>query len=173
MTTRFGSDLQPNWDWRAAGNFMFGGTGSALVFMTAISYYPNAPELPVGLAALAFVGLGLFLVWLEIGRPWRAINVFFHPETSWMTRESIVAVVLFALAFAGVVFRMPVVAILAGLTGLVFLYCQAQILKASRGIPSWREPAITPLIIGTGLSEGTAILLLLTLVFGAPPAWVS
>ena len=40
----------------------------------------------------AFIGAGLTCVWLEIGRPLRAINVFFHPQTSWMTREGIVAV---------------------------------------------------------------------------------
>ena len=45
--------------------------------------------------------------------------------------------------------------------GLVFVYCQARILKASKGIPAWRNPAIVPLILATGLTEGTALLLLL------------
>lgn len=169
----FGSFLQENWDWRAAGNFMFGGTGSSLMFMTALIWFQQNPPFTVGLVALAFVGLGLFLVWLEIGRPWRFINVFFHPQTSWMTRESIVALFLFGLAFLGVVLRVPWLVGLAGLTGLVFLYCQAQILKASKGIPSWREPAIVPLIIVTGLAEGTAIVLALAAAVATAPAWAS
>ena len=37
--------------------------------------------------ALALVAAGLGAVWLEIGRPLRAIHVFFNPCTSWMTRE--------------------------------------------------------------------------------------
>src|SRR5690606_21379031 len=51
---KFGSYLQPNWDWRAAGNFMFGGTGSALMLLTAMASFPDAPPLPLGLTALAF-----------------------------------------------------------------------------------------------------------------------
>ncbi len=47
--------------------------------------------------AMAFVGAGLFCVWLEIGRPWRFLNVFRHPARSWMTREAIIAIVLFIL----------------------------------------------------------------------------
>ena len=156
----FGSTLQTSWDWRAAGNFMFGGTGSALVFMAAISSFPNIPPQPLGFIAMIFVGTGLFFVWLEIGRPWRFLHVFFHPQTSWMTREGSVAVVLFALTFIGIVFKISVIMRIAGIAGLVFLFCQGQMLKACKGIPSWREPTIVLLIIVTGICEGTAILLL-------------
>lgn len=168
---RFGSILQTCWDWRAAGNFMFGGTGSALMFMTAIAYYPDTPTIPVGLSALAFVGLGLFLVWLEIGRPWRFINTYFHPQRSWMTREAAMAILVFGFAFIGVIFKLPVIIVLAGVSGLAFLYCQGRILQESKGIPAWREPAIVPLIIITGLSEGTAMLIILTLLVDKVPSW--
>jgi phenylacetyl-CoA:acceptor oxidoreductase 26-kDa subunit len=157
---RFGSVLQTHWDWRAASNFMFGGTGSGLILMTAAASYPAKPPLSLGLQALAFIGLGLFLVWLEIGRPWRFLHLFFHPQTSWMTREGSVGTVLFPLALAGLIWEVPALVALAGLLGLAFLYCQGRILLASKGIPSWREPAIMPLTIATGLCEGTALLLL-------------
>ena len=49
---------------------------------------------------LALVGLGLFCVWLEIGRPLRALHVFFNPRTSWMTREAFVATLLFPAGLA-------------------------------------------------------------------------
>ena len=52
---RFGSTLQTTWDWRAAGNFMFGGTGGALVFMAAVASYPNSPTQPLGMIALTLV----------------------------------------------------------------------------------------------------------------------
>ncbi|NOG59607.1 MAG: phenylacetyl-CoA:acceptor oxidoreductase [Proteobacteria bacterium] len=157
---RFFAIRQTCWDWRAAGNFMFGGTGSALMLMIAIASYPDTPSLPLGLVALAFIGLGLFMVWLEIGKPWRFLHVYFHPQTSWMTREASVAALLFPIAFVGVIFKIPLLITLAGLLGLLFLYCQARILLASKGIPSWRESTTLPLIISTGLVEGTSLLLL-------------
>ena len=164
--------LQTCWDWRAAGNFMFGGTGSALMLLIAIDAYPGTPPLSTGLVTLAFIGLGLLLVWMELGRPWRFLHVYFHPQTSWMTREASVAILLFPIALIGIIFKFPAMITLAGLLGLVFLYCQARILVASKGIPSWREPVILPLIIGTGLAEGTALLLLFSLSLGSISGWM-
>jgi phenylacetyl-CoA:acceptor oxidoreductase subunit 2 len=146
---------QTNWDWRAALNFIGGGTGTGLLIAAAFAGGAAYPGLALG--ALACVAFGLFWVWMEIGKPWRAINVVFHPQTSWMTRESLVAGPLFVCALAAAWTRatwlMAVTAILAAL----FLYCQARILKASKGIPAWREPAIVPLVIATGLAEGTGL----------------
>lgn len=169
---RFGSVLQKNWDWRAAGNFMFGGTGSALMAMTAIASYPHSPPWAVSLTALAFVGLGLGLVWLEIGRPWRFLHVYFHPQTSWMTREGSVAVLLFLSALAGIVLQSTMLIAAAGVFGLLFLYCQSRILQASKGIPVWREPAISPLLISTGLAEGTGVLTLVVLAGPGDKRWL-
>jgi phenylacetyl-CoA:acceptor oxidoreductase 26-kDa subunit len=168
---RFYNVLQTCWDWRAAANFMFGGTGSALMLMIAIASYPDTPPLPLGLTALAFIGLGLLIVWLEIGKPWRFIHTYFHPQTSWMTREASAATLLFPIALVGIVFKIPTLITLAGLLGLLFLYCQARILLASKGIPSWREPTILPLIISTGLVEGTALLLLSLLILDSIQGW--
>jgi len=136
--------------------------------------YPANPPLPLGLQALAFIGLGLFMVWLEIGRPWRFLHVFFHPQTSWMTREGSVGTVLFPLAIAGFFLDIPALIALAGILGLTYLYCQGRILLASKGIPSWREPAVLPLIIATGLCEGSGLLLLTTYIIGtaADIGWV-
>ena len=163
----FGNVLQTQWDWRAAGNFMFGGSGGGLLLMVAIVAYPGVPSLAIGLSALVFVGLGLFLVWLEIGRPWRFLHVFFHPQTSWMTREASVSVLLFAATFTGLLLQAPSLLAAAGLLGFLFLYCQGRILRASKGIPAWREPAIVPLVICTGLVEGTAILSILLIFSNA------
>ena len=170
--TSFGNALQTQWDWRAAGNFMFGGSGGALIFMAAIASYPAAPSPVVGLAALVFVGLGLFLVWLEIGRPWRFLHVFFHPQTSWMTREASVSLLLFATTLTGVLFQIPVLIVVAGLSGFLFLYCQGRILRASKGIPVWREPSVVPLMMITGLVEGTAILFILLIFSNGEQAWL-
>jgi phenylacetyl-CoA:acceptor oxidoreductase 26-kDa subunit len=136
---------QTNWDWRAAMNFMFGGAGSGLLvagFDAPLGRYSAAA------GALA-IAVGLFFVWLEIGRPFRALNVFVHAKTSWMTRESWVSL-----------------AALAALAGGVFLYCQGRILTAAKGIPAWRLPIVSPLIMMTGFLEGMAVLV----IMGAPLA---
>jgi phenylacetyl-CoA:acceptor oxidoreductase subunit 2 len=166
---KFGITHQQNWDWRAAGNFMFGGTGGALMFAIAAASFPQNPPIVPGLVSLLLIAVGLALVWLEIGRPWRFLHVYFNPKTSWMAREAVVAVILFALALAGMAWHQPVLIGLAGLAGLAFLYCQTMMLQASKGVPAWRLPAVSPLLISTGLSEGVGLFLLIYSLTAPPP----
>lgn len=160
---------QGSWDWRAAGNFICGGSGTGLLLFAAFAAFDGAPVVWLILPALALVGCGLGLVWLEIGRPWRFLHVYFNPQTSWMTREGIVALPLFAAGLAAVLFGHALLVLAAALFGLLFLYCQGRILQASKGIPSWREPMIVLLIVATGLAEGAGFLLLLAPVSGWAP----
>lgn len=154
---------QRAWDFRAAANFMAGGAGSGLVVATACgTLLGGTARWPFVLAA-AIVLIGLASVWAEIGRPWRALNVFLHARTSWMTREALLAPLLLGLALAAAL--LPAIgaaaAPLAALTALAFVYCQARMLRAARGIPTWREPAIVPLIVVTALVEGGALWLII------------
>jgi phenylacetyl-CoA:acceptor oxidoreductase subunit 2 len=158
------------WDLRAAGNFIGGGTGTGLLLVSAAASLAGHDTTIPMLAGAVFVMAGLSLVWLEIGKPWRALNVFFHPQTSWMTREGILAgpLALCALGFVATghpALLAPVVVLAAG-----FLFCQARILKASRGIPAWKQPEIVPFIVATGLAEGTGAYLALGEVY---IAWVA
>jgi phenylacetyl-CoA:acceptor oxidoreductase 26-kDa subunit len=152
---------QGYWDLRAAGNFIGGGTGSGLVLASTLAAaLGQAATLPL-LAGLASVGLGLSLVWLEIGKPWRALNVFFHPQTSWMTREGILAGPLMACGGAAAWFGQPALLAPAAVLAAGFLYCQARILRASRAIPAWSHRRTVPLILLTGLAEGSGAFLVL------------
>ena len=112
------------------------------------------------------------------------LECFLHPQTSWMSREALLALPIFALGALAVLLDQPfvslpfqthfLVAVLASAVavfGLVFLYCQARILRASLGVPAWREPALQPLIVITGLTEGLGLLLFLSVVAGPPPVW--
>jgi phenylacetyl-CoA:acceptor oxidoreductase 26-kDa subunit len=153
--------LQDIWDWRAAMNFIGGGTGTGLLLITAIAVVLGAPALASTLAGLAFVGAGLSMVWLEIGRPLRALHVFFNPRTSWMTREGAVAVPLMAFGLLAAWLQWTTLVVLVAVIAAGFLYCQGRILHASKGIPVWRTPRIVPLILATGLTEGTAMFLVL------------
>ena len=151
---------QTNWDLRAAGNFVFGGAGTGLLVFAAIGHAFGAAYLLPALIGLGCVGAGLLCVWAEIGRPLRAINVYRHPQTSWMTREAMVAPFLFASALGAVWTGTPALIWAAAALALVYLTCQAQMIKASRGIPAWRSPRIVPLIMLTGLCEGAALAIL-------------
>jgi len=159
--------IQRHWDWRAAGNFVFGGAGSGLLLAAALAL-PLGPARAVSLPlGLTLVGLGLFCVWLEIGRPLRALHVFFNPWTSWMTREAFAGVVLFAATFYAFFRPGAEAEVLFGASALVFAWCQGRILKASKGIPAWREPRVVPFILATALSEGSALAILLALAYGS------
>ena len=170
--SRFGSQLQTNWDWRAACNFMFGGTGSAALVAGVLAAAPATPSPVVVLIALALVGIGLTMVWLEIGRPWRFLHVFFHPQASWMTREACVGTVLFPTTLAALALDSIVLYALAALLALLFLYCQARILKAAAGVPAWREPAIVPLIMFSGAVEGCALVVAASALADSAATWV-
>ena len=159
-TDRIAPWRQANWDARAAANFIGGGTGTGLLIAGAIASAAGAPYRPLVLVALVLVAIGLGCVWLEIGRPWRAFNVFLHPQTSWMTREAIVAVPLFGAGLAAVWQDGGGYAWVAAVLAAGFLWCQAQILRAAKGIPAWRAPRVVPLIVATGLAEGAGVLAL-------------
>ena len=82
---------QTSWDWRAAGNFIGGGAGCGLLLFATLADAQGVLRQGLLVLALLLVSLGLLCVWAEIGRPWRALNVLFHPRTSWMTREALLA----------------------------------------------------------------------------------
>ena len=98
---------QYNWDMRAVGNFTCGSAGGGLFLTAAIAGHMGLLNWPLAVLALILVGIGLICVWLEIGRPMRALHVFFHPQTSWMTREAIVAVPLMAAGGLSVLLAGP------------------------------------------------------------------
>jgi phenylacetyl-CoA:acceptor oxidoreductase subunit 2 len=151
--------LQRYWDMRATGNFSFGGTGSGLILATTLALALGTPSPWAVAVGLGLIGLGLFCVWLEIGRPWRALNVFFHPRTSWMTREAMLVPPLMAAGAVAFLFDIRFI-YLAALFAAGFLYCQARMLHASRGIPAWCQKETVPMILATGLAEGAGLYLL-------------
>lgn len=160
--------LQTHWDWRAAGNFAFGGAGTGLMIAAILGGYFMPVLWLAVFMALAFVGTGLFFVWLEIGRPLRFLNVFRNPKTSWMSREALVGLPYFAFGGLAWLLESHALGLIAAVCGLVFLYSQANVLRTAKAIPAWRQPGIVPLILTTGLAEGTGLLILLTFVSGQP-----
>jgi len=172
--------LQGFWDARAACNFIGGGSGSSLLFWAALGLVGGLPYAPAALLGLSLVAFGLVMVWLEIGKPWRALNLFFRPQTSWMTREGIVALPLFAAGGLAVLLATDLAlpftsmspagpALLTAALGLVFLYCQLRILHTAQSLPAWREPWAMPLLGVSGLTEGMGLYLIVIAFMGIVP----
>jgi phenylacetyl-CoA:acceptor oxidoreductase subunit 2 len=162
---------QTSWDARAAGNFICGGAGAGLMVFAALSGATGAPLTWLALASLALIALGLFCVFLELGRPLRSFNVIFNPRTSWMSREALTAGLLFAAGLAAAA-GVAAFAWIAAALALAFVYCQARMLQAAKGIPAWREPLLAALIVTTGLAEGGGLFLALRPLASASPTWL-
>jgi len=163
--------IQLHWDVRAALNFILGGTGGGfLLFAAFVPATPLSARAAL-LLGLALVAAGLTSVWMEIGRKLRAVHVFLNPFTSWMTRESFVAVLLFGSGLAAAWSASPQLAALTALVALGFVYCQGRILRASKGIPAWREPTVTWLIFWAAIAEGAGLYLIFSAALnaGVPP----
>lgn len=154
--------LQAHWDWRAAGNFICGGTGSGLLVLAAAHASSGGTvDRIIVLAGLALIAAGLAMVWTELGRQLRFLNVFRHARTSWMTREALVAMPLFGFGALAAWTGERGWLLCTAAFALGFLYCQARMLHASKGIPAWRIATSVPLLASTGLAEGAGALLLL------------
>ena len=161
---------QTNWDARAAGNFIGGGGGAGLLLCAGLAGPAASYRMSASLA-LVLIGLGLLCVLAEIGRPFRSINVLRHPQTSWMTREAIIAPFLFITGAAAVLTGGGVLSLAAAVFAAAYLYSQARMLQAAKGIPTWRHKASIPLMLSTGIVEGSGLAALLSLVAGIrPPA---
>jgi phenylacetyl-CoA:acceptor oxidoreductase subunit 2 len=148
---------QTSWDARAAANFIGGGIGSGVIVFAALSGAGGLALAQLSVAGLVFVAIGLACVFAEIGRPLRAMNVLVNARRSWMTREALVAPMLFVAGAVTAITQHDAFAWVTALLALAFVYCQARILRAARGIPAWRDPRLTPFIVATALAEGAGL----------------
>src|SRR5262249_14987244 len=115
----------------------------------------------VHFVAGGIMALGLFCVFLKIGRKlrfWRAVS---RPQTSWMTRELYAVAVFYPVVLANLLLPSALLSLIGCVIWLAFLWCQAKILHKARGIPAWRVPLMPWMLIATSLLEGTGLLALL------------
>ena len=153
---------QTFWDFRAAMNFTMGGMSTGLVIMATLAHFfaglSETALLYLTTAAGAGMAVGLFFVFLEIGRKMRFIRVLARPQSSWMTRETYAVAIFYPALLADLIWPGPVLHLTVALAALVFLYCQARILHAAKGIPAWRVDLMPTMLIMTGLLEGVGLL---------------
>jgi len=175
---------QTVWDWKGATNFILGGMGSGLIIVAWLGAMMGLVR-PEALPVLdtfggAIMALGLLTLLFKIGKPKRILNALRRPQSSWMTREMYVAGAFFAalaLLILPHVIGVPIwsAGVVSGLQGFIgvmamlFLFAQARILYAAKGIPAWRAPLMPWLLFAAGLFEGLG---LLALINAASPSMV-
>src|SRR5690606_34931602 len=130
------------------------GTGLAIAAGLAFFLFDFHAVRALYFASAVLVSIGLFFVFLKIGRQtrfWRAVS---RPQTSWMTRELYAAMVFYPAVLASLVAPGPLPFAVASASAAAFLLCQAKILHRARGVPAWRAPLIPWMIGASGLLEG-------------------
>ena len=155
-------ERQTFWDARAAMNFTLGGLSGGMMAVaglaSAFGWLGAGALIDVYLVAAVLMGLGLFFVFLEIGRKLRFLYVLLRPQSSWMTRETYAVAVIYPALALDVLWPHPALHAIVAFGGAAFLYCQARILFAGKGIPAWRAPLMPWLIGVSGLLEGAGLL---------------
>jgi len=156
---------QTFWDIRAATNFIMGGFGSGLAMMAYLIYLTQAgpASLVADLLLPAFVlggvimAVGLFFIFLEIARKLRFMLVLLRPQSSWMTRETYAVIVFYPALLADILWPHALLHLVIVLSAAAFLYSQARILQAGKGIPAWRVTSMPSMLMATGLFEGLGL----------------
>jgi len=160
---------QTFWDLRAAANFVLGGFGSGLAVMawaaSVIGALPASLLPEIFVIAALIMTVGLAAVFLEIGRKARFLLALRRPQSSWMTREIYAVAVFFGGLLLDFAWPQAWLHLVVAAAALAFLFCQARILHAGRGIPAWRVPLMPWMLMATGLLEGAALLTLLTVLW--------
>jgi phenylacetyl-CoA:acceptor oxidoreductase subunit 1 len=183
--------LQHSWHNLAVANFFCGPAGAGLYLLATLQQWLGGARDPGfrfadGLAALAafdgsrislqqwagLVGpllavIGLLSVAAEAGRPLRGFNVFRNIGRSWMSRESLFAMIFVTLALVdALLWRSPILQAVAALAGLGVTVSQGIILSQAKGVPAWNVPVMPVLFVTSGLLAGAGALLVLAALAG-------
>ena len=161
---------QTFWDLRAAMNFIMGGIGSGTIIMSYVISQLTSRDstdlVNINLISSGIIAMGLFFVWLKIGRKLRAPLAILRPQTSWMSREIYAVGILFLSVGLGLFFPSPILNAITAVSAAAFLYCQARILHSGKGIPTWRVSQMPLMLVATGLLEGIGLFCLLNFTWG-------
>jgi len=163
-------DRQKFWDMRAAMNFILGGIGSGTVvvayLISLLTDFSDKSLINIFIVSGGIIALGLFFVWLKIGRKLRAPFAILRPQSSWMSREIYAVGVFYLAVIADWLQPHNAWHLIVALSALAFLICQARILHAAKGIPTWRVPLMPWMLVVTGLFEGAGLLSVVFALYG-------
>jgi DMSO reductase anchor subunit len=156
------------------------GAGLSLLALLALADLCPAPllsppALPHGIAlALLLVAAGLASSVLHLAKPSNAWRAFARFRTSWLSREAVLAALLFPLALAYLALvlfgaagaRRALPAILVCLTAWGLLYCTAMIYASLKPIRQWHTRWTPAAYLLLGHWSGALLVLVLAAAYG-------
>ncbi|WP_308387815.1 DmsC/YnfH family molybdoenzyme membrane anchor subunit [Acidithiobacillus sp. AMEEHan] len=118
--------------------------------------------------SLIFVTIGMLSSTAHLANPKNAWRAFTRWRTSWLAREGIFAVAYYPFAFAYLVWTFVsgapdatiglILASLAGLIGLITIFCQGMIYAVLRTIRQWNTALVPANFYAMGLAIGATLL---------------
>jgi len=154
------SKIQTGWGLPIALYFFFSGTGAGLFLCSLILH----SSLGV-LVDLVFLGVGVMVLFSDLGNPWRFWKAFKKPCTSWISRGTFLITILFLfdLIYSLIGFPilpLPITLFFGAIAVLVILY-PGLVISYSPSIASWNSGFI-PILFGFhSLTSGLLIYLVL------------
>ena len=141
------------------------GAGYGLAFVLATGHgSPGALSTKIAwFAALAMISLGLLSSLLHLGNPQRAWRAFSQWQSSWLSREGVMAVLTFvpltmltAMSIFMNAFSLNL-GWVAAIMCLLTVYCTAMIYASLRTIASWHSIWTPACYLGFSITSGTLI----------------
>ena len=158
------------------------GAGYGLIVWLAIAIvtgrlHPAAPLALQGLPlALVLITTGLLSSTLHLGRPERAWRAVTQWQTSWLSREGVLALATYVPAGLWLLLQwlapvdwwplMAVLASLAALGGIATVWATGMIYQSLPTIRAWSEPIVAPIYVMLALATGALLTALLVAVNG-------
>jgi phenylacetyl-CoA:acceptor oxidoreductase subunit 2 len=167
---------QETWGWAAALNFILGGMGAGFYLLSLLLL--NLPVETAGrqqpsavlTAAPILVLLGLAVLALEAGRPLRSRYLLSHLRNSWMSRETLAALLFVPCALLDAFFPILLLRLIAAAAAIAFILSQSFLVYRARGIEGWNNPLLPLLFVASGFATGSGPLLLAAAWEGTVPA---
>lgn len=154
---------------------------AALGLLLLLGLAPDRPWLLAGAVALglALASVGLVASTFHLGRPERAWRAFSQWRTSWLSREGVAAMAVYAAAaplacllLVGDPGGWPLRVLGAATAALALatIACTAMIYASLKPVPQWRHPAVPAIYLLLGQATGTLLLGALFLLAGVDSA---
>ena len=130
------------------------------------------------LLALGLVTTGLLSSTFHLGRPERAWRAVTQWQTSWLSREGVLALATYAPAGLWLLVQWlapgtwwpasTVLALLAAIGALATVWATGMIYQSLPTIRAWSEPIVAPIYVLMALATGAVLMALLQAGFGSP-----